>query len=47
VNIPGYIAKLKEIGYKGPLTIEREIGGAEQMADIRKAIEWLKELRSK
>ena len=45
VNIPGFIAKLKEIGYTGPLTIEREISGAEQMRDIRKGIDWLKELR--
>ncbi len=45
VNIPAYIAKLKEIGYEGPLTIEREISGPEQVADLRKAIAWLKELR--
>lgn len=45
VNIPAYIAKLKEIRYTGPLTIEREISGAQQVADIKKAIEWLKELR--
>ena len=45
VDIPAYIAKLKEIGYTGPLTIEREITGPEQVADIKKAIAWLEQLR--
>lgn len=47
VDIPGFIAKLKEMGYRGPLTIEREIGGEEQMEDIRKGIAWLKKLRDR
>jgi sugar phosphate isomerase/epimerase len=34
VNIPAFIAKLKEVGYDGPLTIEREISGDEQTKDI-------------
>jgi sugar phosphate isomerase/epimerase len=46
VNFPALIRKLKEIGYTGELTIEREIGGEEQDRDIRKAIldleGWLK-----
>jgi len=25
VNIPAFIQKLKEIGYRGPFTIEREV----------------------
>lgn len=45
VNIPAYVAKLKELGYKGPLTIEREITGPEQVADLKKAIKMLEKLR--
>jgi sugar phosphate isomerase/epimerase len=30
-------AKLKQIGYDGPLTIEREISGEQQIQDIRMA----------
>lgn len=45
VNIPAYIATLKKIGYTGPLTIEREITGPEQLADMKKAIAWLGKLR--
>jgi len=44
VNFPALIAKLKSIGYDGPLTIEREISGEEQDRDILSAIEILKEL---
>lgn len=47
VNFPLLIKKLKEIGYSGELTIEREISGEEQDKDIRKAIadlgQWLKD----
>jgi len=39
VGIPRFIAKLKEIGYKGTLNIEREIpGAAERLKDIRMAV---------
>lgn len=31
------IARLKEIGYTGPITIEREVPGEQQIIDIRKA----------
>lgn len=31
------IPKLKEIGYQGPITIEREISGEQQIKDIRRA----------
>jgi sugar phosphate isomerase/epimerase len=34
VNFPVFIAKLKEIGYDGAITIEREIEGEEQTRDI-------------
>jgi sugar phosphate isomerase/epimerase len=45
VGMPRYIAKLKALGYSGPLTIEREISGEEQVRDIRRAIALLEELR--
>ena len=45
VGMDRYVAKLKEIGYTGPLTIEREILGEEQRADILGAIELLRGLR--
>lgn len=44
VNFPEFIKKLKEIGYDGPLTIEREIQGEEQARDIRNAKKLLEEL---
>lgn len=34
VNFPVFIAKLKEVGYDGAITIEREIEGEEQIRDI-------------
>ena len=34
VNYPAFIARLKEIGYDGCITIEREISGDEQIKDI-------------
>jgi sugar phosphate isomerase/epimerase len=44
VNYPAFIAKLKEIGYDGPITIEREITGDEQIKDILEAKSLLEEL---
>lgn len=44
VNYPAFIGKLKEIGYDGPITIEREISGEKQIADIRTAKKFLEEL---
>lgn len=41
VNFPVLIPKLKALGYDGALTIEREISGPKQAADIYKAIELL------
>lgn len=37
VNFPAFIKRLKEIGYDGPLTIEREISGDKQIEDIKAA----------
>ena len=36
-NVPGIIAKLKELNYQGAYVIEREIAGDQQIADINKA----------
>ena len=38
VNFPVLIPKLKQLGFKGAITIEREISGARQAEDIRRAI---------
>ena len=37
VNFPLLVKKLKEVGYTGALTIEREITGPQQLADIQLA----------
>lgn len=49
VGMESYLRTLKEIGYTGPLTIEREIpqDPVRQRAEIGQAIELLTELRSK
>lgn len=44
VDIPAFVAKLKEIGYTGPLTIEREAGD-DRIGDILRAKELLESLR--
>jgi L-ribulose-5-phosphate 3-epimerase len=44
VNFPVLVAKLKELGYAGALTIEREISGPQQIADIHHAIKLLSAL---
>lgn len=46
VGFDHFIAKLREIGYTGPLTIEREISGEQQIADVRQGIELLRNLVS-
>jgi sugar phosphate isomerase/epimerase len=43
-NFPKLIPRLKELGYTGPLTIEREISGPRQMEDIRKEKQYLEKL---
>ncbi|WP_437227056.1 sugar phosphate isomerase/epimerase family protein [Planctomicrobium sp. SH661] len=49
VGIETYLRTLKEIGYKGPLTIEREIpqDRERQKADVGSAVRLLEELRAK
>ena len=44
VNFPALIAQLKKAGYQGPVTIEREISGAKQTADILAAKAFLEKL---
>lgn len=44
VNYPAFIAKLKEIGYQGDITIEREISGEKQKKDILRAKELLEQM---
>ena len=44
VHFPLLVRKLKELGYTGALTIEREISGPRQIADIQRAIAMLSEL---
>ena len=44
VNFECLISKLKQLGYKGPLTIEREISGEQQIKDILETIEFLKQI---
>jgi len=47
VDFPAFIAKLKEIGYRGLLSIEREEQDqAKRTVDIRKAIALLTKLRA-
>ncbi|MBM4030528.1 MAG: sugar phosphate isomerase/epimerase [Planctomycetes bacterium] len=47
VNIPLFIETLAELGYRGPLTIEREISGDQQKKDIVKARKLLERIRAK
>jgi sugar phosphate isomerase/epimerase len=44
VNFPAFIARLKQIGYRNPLTIEREISGEKQTADILASKAYLEKL---
>ena len=41
VNFPALLTKLKALGFSGALTIEREISGPQQIADIQKAKQML------
>jgi sugar phosphate isomerase/epimerase len=43
-DFPKLIARLKKLGYDGPLTIEREISGPRQLEDIRKEKVYLEKL---
>lgn len=44
VNFPAFITALKKLGYSGPLTIEREISGEQQIQDILAAKKLLENL---
>ena len=44
VDFPRIIARLKEMNYRGAVTIEREISGPQQMEDVRAAREYLEKL---
>ena len=44
VDFPRIIARLKEIGYSGAVTIERETSGPQQMEDVRAAKTYLENL---
>jgi sugar phosphate isomerase/epimerase len=44
VDFPRFLARLKEVGYSGPITIEREISGPQQTADILAAKRYLEGL---
>lgn len=44
VDFPKIIARLKELNYQGPITIEREISGPEQIEDVKRERDYLKKL---
>jgi sugar phosphate isomerase/epimerase len=44
VDFPRIIARLKDIDYRGAVTIEREISGPQQLADVRAAKVYLEKL---
>ena len=44
VDFPRFIAGLKRVGYRGPITIEREISGPRQAEDIRASKKFLEDL---
>lgn len=46
-NVAGIISKLNELGYTGPMTIEREISGEQQIKDIALARDLIKKEMSK
>ena len=44
VNFEALISKLKKLGYKGAITIEREISGEQQVKDILRGKQFLEEI---
>jgi len=46
VGMATYLKTLKEVGYRGPLTIEREVQGERQLPDIGGAVKLLERLRA-
>jgi sugar phosphate isomerase/epimerase len=47
VGVERFLAKLKQIGYEGPLTIEREIPGEQQMQDFLAGKKLLEDMKAK
>jgi len=47
VRMERFLSKLKEIGYEGPLTIEREVPGEKQMQDFLAGKKLLEEIKAK
>lgn len=44
VDFPRFIQRLKELGFTGPLNIEREISGPQQIEDVKRAKIYLEQL---
>jgi len=44
VNFPRLLARLKDLGYRGAVTIDREISGPKQMKDLKKEKLYLEDL---
>ena len=44
VDFPKIIARLKELNYQGPITIEREISGPQQLEDVKRERDYLRKL---
>src|SRR6059058_1154187 len=44
VDFPRIIERLKQLNYRGAVTIEREISGPQQLADVREAMLYLEKL---
>jgi L-ribulose-5-phosphate 3-epimerase len=44
VDFPAVIRRLKELNYRGPITIEREISGPQQIEDIKQERDYLRKL---
>lgn len=47
VDIEQFVATLAELDYEGPLTIEREISGEKQIADIKAGVELLRDIKGR
>ena len=47
VDMEKFVKTLDELGYEGPLTIEREISGEKQIEDIKKAVNLLKDIKAR
>jgi L-ribulose-5-phosphate 3-epimerase len=47
VDFPKVLSKLQQLGYRGAITIEREISGPEQIEDVRKEKAYLEQILSR